>query len=246
MSSVRRLVKTDRWWRLETAHNGRSVGVLGDAVVVTPGSAAAGLWVGRDRSGKQLVGWLPLHDQPPPASTLLELPATISEGLSPGAAAMMLPASAVLMALRGLEPHGRTGVVGDGPIAAVVEATLAQAAVAPEVWSRESAGLDLLVDASGSPARWNDALSAVVSEGTVLLLVPPWAEPTDVDLLPHLHRRSLRLVAYRWHRVNQTDEEVLRAAQRPAAAGARRLQALELPSPSAESTDWYLFEWPGR
>lgn len=246
LNSVRRLVGTGRRWRIETSSDEGSGDLRGEAVVIAPGSSTAGLWIGRDRTGERVVGWSTLHDRyAGPSSTLLRMSRTLGDELDVRQAALLLPASATIAALRALAPSGRVGVVGEGPIAAIVQAALTETADACESQSWRPDTLDSLVDASGEPARWARALPAVAPEGTVLLLVPPWAEPAEINFYPQFHRKSLRLVAGRWHRPPAgTDEQLLRSACDVTAAGARCVERLDLTSPGSEPGVWLSYDWP--
>lgn len=59
-----------------------------------------------------------------------------------------------------------------------------------------------MIDAGGDPLQWPNSLSSLRSDGAFLLLVPPWSKPLDFNFYPHVHRRSLRVEAKRWHKLS--------------------------------------------
>ena len=112
--------------------------------------------------------------------------------------ALLLPAQAIAAALDSCLPATHAAIIGQGLLAAITEGLLTRRGVslAP---ATEKTVLPLLIDTTGEPSKWSQALPALQDEGTLLLLVPPWSEPIAYNFYPHLHRRSLRVVARRWH-----------------------------------------------
>ena len=202
MKEQRRLRPAGEGWEVETVPveaetepgGADTVTVDVESVLLPAGGGGSGLWAGRDATspGSFYAGWGPAVDRL--TAPRAEVLALAGDG---EAAGLVLAATAIVAALDQAGPTTRPLVLGQGLLGELVEAALAAKGVTP---GPQEEALDLVVDTTGDPAAWRASLSRLRGEATVLLLVPPWSAPVDVNFYPHLHKRSLRTVARRWHR----------------------------------------------
>ena len=112
------------------------------------------------------------------------------------------------------------------------------------------ADLGLVVDTTGDSRLWAGSLPALRSEGTLLLLVPPWARPVDFDFYPHIHRRSLTVVARRWHRCPQPADQGFVDSLGPIVSSVvsegRWLRPFYLKSATVQRGVWQWLDWTSQ
>jgi threonine dehydrogenase-like Zn-dependent dehydrogenase len=247
MSTVRRLVFTGKGWSVEkfavTETPADRVPVVVESVLLPPGVKDAGLWVGHDARAPatRYTGWGPLTDL---VSSPVEhlLPLSDETAIE---AVLSLPVCAIAKALEQLMPVTNIAVVGDGLLGSLVARYMAGRAILQP--AEEGAELDLVVDTSGELSRWNHALGALRAEGTLLLLVPPWSTPFTFNFYPYVHRRSLRVVAQRWHRPPPALDISLRGSLRSLISEivkeGRWVRSLDLRESNEESLVWRSLDW---
>jgi hypothetical protein len=248
MSTVQKLVPAGRSWRIESAP-GLDPPVQGICVrvkgVLLPSEANdAGLWVGYDARSPaaRYAGWGPPADNVYSLKTVL-LPLA---GESSAVGALLVPGLAIAAAINCLLPITRAAVVGKGLLAALVEEMLICRGVQIES-AEECTMLPLIVDTSGDSTSWSSALGALASEGTLLLLVPPWSAPAAFNFYSHVHRYSLRVIARRWHRLPSVSEwadrdSLCRIISSVLEQG-RWVRSLNLGVSEIEAGVWQWFDW---
>lgn len=249
MASVRELRFTESGWQIRAAAKrlapaaAEQLAVSG--VLLPPAVADGGIWVAH-RSGSRhpAVGWGALVDRQPRSSgTVITGP-----GRGSATAALRLPALGIWRSLDDLRDTGRTTVLGDGLLEEIARRVLADRNV--EVTGLEAdRELDTVVDLTGDPKRWATGLAALGAEGTFVSLVPPWSRSTgELDLYPHIHRRSLRLVALRWHLPASVPDADLAERLHSIVSGALdnsdQVARLEPSGPERHEARWRWFEWP--
>jgi hypothetical protein len=173
-------------------------------------------------------------------SDLQAVPAT--KGLE---GALLLPALSIAEALGEFSSVERAAVCGEGPLARLVDHLLIKRGVSVNSFD-EQAEVDLLVDTSGESAIWAAALSRVRDEGSVLALVPPWSKPATYDFYGQVHRRSIRLVARRWHRPMERTTVIpsddIKTFVSTIAMDERQIRQVDLDA-APEPGVWYWFVW---
>jgi hypothetical protein len=195
------------------------VNVSVEVTLSPPSAPHQGFWVGKENKsdGARLAGWASLAPRLNcRRETAIELAAT------PGRVEnlLFLPAAwAIAATLAPLRSMRCATVLGDGPLAAIAEDWLRQHSVST-VPVGTARGADVVIDTSGEPARWEQALPTVCDEGTVVLMVPPWASAFDFNFYQVIHRRSLQLIASRWNRIPRQPSSAEIAALAPLAARA--------------------------
>lgn len=248
MSAAHTLVLMDTGWQfqaipvVEATVNHLSIEVEG--VLLPPNANGAGIWVGHvaEPPMARYAGW-------GQAANHLSIKAGHLLPLSDEASllgALLLPASCIAAALRNLLPVTCATVVGKGLLATLVEKLLRSRGVSirePE----NDADLDLVVDTTGEPDSWGGNLHSLRRGGTILLIVPPWSEPAGFDFYPYVHRRSLSVVAQRWHRLpGGLAEDSLGNLQSLVSTILKEKQwvhPLDLACSTAETEVWHWFDW---
>ncbi|MBF8267673.1 MAG: hypothetical protein HW388_1181 [Dehalococcoidia bacterium] len=252
MSTLRKLVLTDNMWRVETLPFPQppadSVDAVVEATLLTPEAQGHGLWVGHDALSPttRYAGWGPAMDR---LSINRRDLVTLPEGSSdPLAAGLLMPACAIASALEGLTITPHAAVVGEGLLADLATGILALRGFALEA-AQPGADLDLVVDTGGGPGLEASGLSALRGEGTLLLLVPPWSKPVNVSFYPYIHRRSLVVIARRWHCQPQAVGQELVDSLRPVVSRvvgeSRWLRPLAIGSAAVQRGVWQWMDWQG-
>lgn len=161
-------------------------------------------------------GWSPVGDRVVcQAADLTRLPS----GLSTFEALLFLPALSIHAAIAALLPVPNAAVLGSGVIAALVRSFLLLRHV-PIVAPEGSARSELLIDTRHDVEHWAEDLAVLVDEGTLLRFVAPWTGPSDVNFYPDIHRRSLQVVARRWHGLSEDPSDSAFAELTPLVAEA--------------------------
>jgi hypothetical protein len=250
MNAARRLVRTDGEWRIEAAASSEpppdTTQITVDSTLLPPEAGGEGLWVGHDEGSHttRFAGWGPALDRVSVGKEdMLALPNAIGD---PIAAGLLMPACAVASALDGISATSSAVVVGEGLLADLASRILVMRGYSLEPAQAE-AGLGLIVDIGGEPGVWAGFLPALHNEGALLLLVPPWSRPGDFDFYPQIHRRSLQVIARRWHRCPQPADTELVDSLRPIVSGVasegRWLRPLDLKGSTAKRGVWQWLDW---
>ncbi|MFQ5922923.1 MAG: hypothetical protein ACE5M4_08775 [Anaerolineales bacterium] len=248
MRSLRKLTLTDTAWDIQMISAPEladaRVPVVIETVLLPPDTAGAGLWSGYDARlpTSRYTGWGAAVDRLS-AQTSDMLPLT---GESSLVDPLMLPAQSIAESLDAVLPTACAAVVGEGLLATIVENILRHRNTS--IGPREAEDkLTLIVDTTGEPSRWSEALPGLCAEGTLLLFVPPWAGPAALDFYPYLHRRSLRVVAKRWHHPPPSSQDPdlneLRTLIRPIVEKGRWIRPLDLNEAEVDAEVWRCFRW---
>lgn len=253
MSAVRRLVPKDNGWQMETsltlAPTADRVGITVDIVLLPPQAQGYGLWVGNDASSPNTLcaGWGPAMDSlSVKKEDFLALPKGDIDPLTVG---LLVPACAVVQALKSINPGSRVAVTGEGLLAELATTILASQGFSLEQ-PQPGGDLDLLVDTQGEPTLWTSNLSALRSKGTLLLLVPPWSKPANFDFYPEVHRRSLLVMARRWHNPPRALDRDMVAYLRPVVSAvvheSQWLRPLDSETAPGQHKVWLWVDWTSR
>jgi threonine dehydrogenase-like Zn-dependent dehydrogenase len=160
--------------------------------------------------------------------------------------ALLVPAMATAAALNAVLPAQRAAVLGKGLLAALAEQILRSHHVEIET-VRPAAALPLIVDTSGAPSSWSNALESLRAEGAILLLLPPASTKADFNFYPDVHRHSLRVIARYWHRLPPPHERVgyesLIEIISNLLHDTQWLRSLSLDDSPVESERWQFFNW---
>jgi hypothetical protein len=248
MNIIRKLVPTAAGWRIESGPTvnrpGPGVSVMVTSVLLPSDERDAALWVGHDARSPtaRYAGW------GPPADNLFTSKADLLPltGESPEIGALLVPSLAMAAAVNCLLPIQRAAILGEGLLAALVEQMLICQDVQIES-AQPGAVLPLIVDTSGDPTVWSSTLEALCTEGTLLLFMPPWSVPAAFNFYPDVHRRSLRLIARRWHRLPPVSEWVDRDSLAQIISSVlqqgRWVRSLNLGVSEPEAGVWQRFDW---
>lgn len=238
----------ESWQETQGARRGLAedeIGVQIHISLIPPGRHEDALWVGKvaDDGAGWVVGWGGITDWMPYRR---DAASPVAGDLGSLEAALLVPARAIDAAVRELAASRVASVVGEGPLAVLATRILNERAIST-VPANASRQVDLLVDTTGDPSEWERALLRLRGEGTVLLLIPPWAKPVDFNFYPEIHRRSLEVVARRWHilatpSASADRESTLRRLVAEAANSAL-VQPLALGTSDSPSDSWLAFRW---
>jgi len=219
-----------------------------EGVLLPPHAGGDGLWVGYDTRSPdaRYAGWGPAAEE----LSVLKADVMPAREITPLVGALLLPAYRVAGALQRVTSATRAAIVGEGLLYALAE-TLMRCQGTSILNIEKGTDLDLIVDVTGEPASWSETLHLLCSGGTVLLITPPWSKSTDFNFYPEIHRRSLRVIAQRWHhqfRIPPEDEllDKLCTLVSGIVAEEQWIRPLELDNPTPKKGLWQWFDWAQR
>lgn len=246
-NTVRKLVFKENGWRFEIVPapelESNGIPIIIESVLVPSETLDVGFWVGHNANSTnaRYAGWGPLADLFTYQTTDL-FPLDHEMGLS---AILSVIACSIVQPIQNLGPATHVGVVGEGLLSEMSNKYLENRVTLHQPTTSDS--LDLLIDTTGEPTCWNNALPKLRGEGTLLLFVPPWSKPATFNFYPQLHRNSLRVEAKRWHLPQPALDTSLSAIMSPVISAIEQegkwIRPLILESNSRENGVWYWIDW---